>query len=142
MYGSQAQYRKLWCCRTEVTQAPGWSSKMTARFTVFLFCPYFEYFVFEKYKALVLLVFSCKVISSSFCNLWSVARQAPVHGVLQARILEWVAIPFSRGSSRPKDQTLVSCASCIDRRILYHWEAPSGCSAAAAAAKSTNLCLP
>ena len=26
-----------------------------------------------------------------------------VHGILQARILEWVAIPFSRGSSRPKD---------------------------------------
>ena len=28
-----------------------------------------------------------------------------VHGVLQARILEWVAIPFSRGSSGPKDET-------------------------------------
>ena len=32
-----------------------------------------------------------------------------VHGLLQARILEWVAIPFSRGSSRPRDQTRVSC---------------------------------
>ena len=31
-----------------------------------------------------------------------------VHGILQARILEWVAIPFSRGSSRPRDRTLVS----------------------------------
>ena len=31
-----------------------------------------------------------------------------VHGILQARILEWVAIPFSRGSSRPRDQTQVS----------------------------------
>ena len=31
-----------------------------------------------------------------------------VHGILQARILEWIAIPFSRGSSRPRDQTLVS----------------------------------
>ena len=29
--------------------------------------------------------------------------------ILQARILEWDAIPFSRGSSRPRDQTLVSC---------------------------------
>ena len=28
-----------------------------------------------------------------------------VHGILQARILEWVAVPFSRGSSQPKDQT-------------------------------------
>ena len=32
-----------------------------------------------------------------------------VHGILQARILEWVAIPFSRGSSRPRDRTRVSC---------------------------------
>ena len=34
--------------------------------------------------------------------------QASVHGILQARILEWVAMPFSRGSSQPKDQTQVS----------------------------------
>ena len=32
-----------------------------------------------------------------------------VHGTLQARILEWVAVPFSRGSSQPRDQTQVSC---------------------------------
>ena len=32
-----------------------------------------------------------------------------VHGILQARILEWVAFPFSRGSSRPRNQTRVSC---------------------------------
>ena len=32
-----------------------------------------------------------------------------VHGVLQARILEWVAISFSRGSSRPRDWTQVAC---------------------------------
>ena len=40
------------------------------------------------------------------------------HGILQARILEWVAIFFSRGSSPPRDQT---CISCIGRRILYLW---------------------
>ena len=33
----------------------------------------------------------------------------PVHGILQARILEWVAVPFSRGSSQPRDWTQVSC---------------------------------
>ena len=32
-----------------------------------------------------------------------------VHGIFQARILEWVAIPFSRGSSQPRDWMLVSC---------------------------------
>ena len=41
-----------------------------------------------------------------------------VHGISQARILEWVAISYSRGSSWPRDQTQVSC---IGRRILYHW---------------------
>ena len=32
-----------------------------------------------------------------------------VHGILQARILEWVAVPFSRESSQPRDRTQVSC---------------------------------
>ena len=32
-----------------------------------------------------------------------------LHGILQARVLEWVAISFSRGSSQPRDQTRVSC---------------------------------
>ena len=32
-----------------------------------------------------------------------------VHGILQARILEWVAFPFSRGSSQPRELTQVSC---------------------------------
>ena len=41
---------------------------------------------------------------------WTVARQAPlVREILQARILEWVAMPSSRGSSQPRDRTLVSC---------------------------------
>ena len=40
------------------------------------------------------------------------------HGIFQARILEWVAISFFRGSSWPRDQTYVSC---IGRWILYHW---------------------
>ena len=32
-----------------------------------------------------------------------------VHGILQTRLLEWVTIPFSRGSSQPRDQTQVFC---------------------------------
>ena len=39
--------------------------------------------------------------------------------ILQARMLEWVAISSTRWSSPPRDQTLVSCISCIDRTILY-----------------------
>ena len=43
-----------------------------------------------------------------------------VPGILQARILEWVAVPFSRGSSQPKDQICVSQVSYIGRWVLYH----------------------
>ena len=39
-----------------------------------------------------------------FATPWTV-----VHGILHARILEWVAFPFFRGSSQPRDQTQVSC---------------------------------
>ena len=41
-----------------------------------------------------------------------------VHGILQAGILEWVAMPSSRGSSPPRDRTLVSSISCIAGRFL------------------------
>ena len=51
---------------------------------------------------------------------WTVAYQAPPHGILQARILEWVATPSSRGSSPPKGRVRVSYVSCPDRRVLYH----------------------
>ena len=44
-----------------------------------------------------------------------------VHGIFQARILEWIAIPFSRGSSWPRNQTSTSYISCFSKRILYHW---------------------
>ena len=49
------------------------------------------------YYACVLSRFSCVRL---FVTLWTVARQAPLSmKILQARIKEWVAIPFSRGSS-------------------------------------------
>ena len=49
-----------------------------------------------------------------------------VHGIFQARILEWVAISSSRGSSRPRDQTRAACVSCIARwtLLLSHLGSP------------------
>ena len=47
-----------------------------------------------------------------------------VHGILQPRTLEWAAISSSRGSSHPRDQTGVSCISCIGRQVLYHQHHP------------------
>ena len=52
---------------------------------------------------------SCEVkVIQSFLTLCD-PMDYIVHGILQARILEWVAFPFSRASSQPRDQTLVSC---------------------------------
>ena len=52
----------------------------------------------------------CSVVSDSVAP-WTIV----VHGIFQARILQWVAISFSRGSSWPRDQTRISCISRIDR---------------------------
>ena len=47
-------------------------------------------------------------------TLWTVAHQAPLSmGILQVRILEWVAIPSSRGTFQPRDRTHVSCNAGI-----------------------------
>ena len=57
-------------------------------------------------------------MSDSFMTLWTVDHQPPLScGILQARILEWVAISFSRGSSWPRDRTSISC--------LLYWQADS-----------------
>ena len=43
---------------------------------------------------------------------WTVSHEAPwAHGILQARILEWVAMPLSRGSSQPRDRTYIFCTA-------------------------------
>ena len=44
----------------------------------------------------------------------------PVHGISQARTLEWVAMPSSKIFSPPRDQTCVSCISCTGRQVLYN----------------------
>ena len=43
-----------------------------------------------------------------------------VHGILQAGIVQWVAMSSSRGSSQPRDQTGVSYISCTGRQTFYH----------------------
>ena len=43
-----------------------------------------------------------------------------VHGILQVRILEWVAMPSSRGSSWPRDETCISMSLAMAGRLSYH----------------------
>ena len=58
---------------------------------------------------------------STFCDPLDCSPPgSSVHGILQARILEWVVMPSTRGSSLPRDQARVPCISCISRQILYH----------------------
>ena len=64
---------------------------------------------------------ACSVMSILCDPLNCSLPGSSLHGISQARILEWVVIPFSSGSSPSKYQTHISCVSCIGRQILYHW---------------------
>ena len=70
-----------------------------------------------------------RVCTFSHIQLFATSCSPPassVHGISQARLLEWVAFSYSRGSSRPRDRTLVYCIiSCIDKWIpLCHLGSP------------------
>ena len=56
-----------------------------------------------------------------FSTPWTLVPQASLSmGILQARILEWVAMPSSKGSSQPRGRTCISNVSCIGGQVLYH----------------------
>ena len=61
---------------------------------------------------------SMKVKVAQSCPTLGNPMNYTVHGILQDRILEWVAFPFSRGSSQPRDWTQVSC---IAGRFFTSW---------------------
>ena len=64
-------------------------------------------------------VLCASVVSDSYDSMDCSPPGSSVHGIVQERILEWVAIPFSRGSSWLRDRT---CVSCIGRRVILHSE--------------------
>ena len=89
-----------------------------------------QHFIKPSVHNLVLCMSLCG--HSLYLTLWDPMDCSPsgssVHGISQARILEWIDISFSRGSSRPRDRNFVSCISCISRWLLRHcatWEAIS-----------------
>ena len=55
-------------------------------------------------QAVLLVTQPCPTL----CSPWT---EEPGHGILQARILEWVAISFSKGSSGPRDRTRIPCTA-------------------------------
>ena len=69
------------------------------------------------YHNLVLVAQSCPAL----CNLMGYSPPgSSVHGILQARILEWVVIPFPRRSSQFKSRTRILYVPCVGRWVLYH----------------------
>ena len=80
--------------------------------------------ILQDYKKLKLVTQLCLTL----CNTMDCSPpDFSVHGIIQARILEWITISSSRGSSWPRDWTHVSC---IGSQILYHyatWEAHTQC---------------
>ena len=73
-------------------------------------CGRLTYKLMSTFQKLVKVVQSCLTL----CDPMGYT----VHGILQGRILEWVAFPFSRGSSQPRDRTQVSC---IAGRFFISW---------------------
>ena len=71
------------------------------------------------------MLHACMLKSFQLCpTLWNPMDYSlpgsSVHGIFQERILEWVAISFSKESSQPRDPARVSYISCIGRPVLYH----------------------
>jgi len=93
-------------------------------------------FLFVLLQSVVCCVVLCCVVCPQSClTCCNPVDCSPpgfsVHGILQARTVEWVAISFSRGFSQCRDWTCVSYISCLGRQILNYgttWEALSECS--------------
>ena len=72
----------------------------------------FFFFFFLNIYIIYVCVYTHRVLNIFFLCCYTCATHglySIVHGILQARILEWVAFPFSRGSSQPWDGTQISC---------------------------------
>ena len=103
---------------------------VSAQILAFLAILYKIAILYPSYTALVFLHssyhFLCahaKLLRSCWTHCNPIVCSPPgssVYGILQARILGWVAMVSSRGSSQPRDQTYISYISCIGRWVLYH----------------------
>ena len=99
----------IYCCFLPLLNIPTQASSLSfndfscyIQFYVFITCT-----LYISLHAYVLSCFSCVQFRVTLWNIYSPPGSF-VHGILQARILEWVVIPSSGGSSRPKDGTHIS----------------------------------
>ena len=83
------------------------------------------------FTCLLYVLYVCILVAQSCLTLYNTMDCSPpfsVHGILQARILEWVTIPFKGGSSRPRDWTVDSCIADEFFTVWATREAHEGCS--------------
>ena len=97
-----------------VTKGKPWALRATEQTLKHIL--YYVYIHIHLYTYIHVLYYIYAFILSLFSHVWLFATHmdcsppgSPVHGTLQARILEWVASPFSRGSSQSRDQSQFSC---------------------------------
>ena len=85
------------------------------------------YFLTEFQICDTVRMLSVAQLCPTLCDLMDCNQPgSSVQGIFQARILEWVAIYYTGGYSQPRDQTCMSCISCIGGWVRYHcvtWEA-------------------
>ena len=102
-----------WWLHAETPTWPAVSDTLDCTLLEPLFPPGFQATSFSPFFLLWLfflnLPFTCEVKVAQSCPTLCDPMDYTVRGILQTRILEWVAFPFSRGSSQPGDQTQVSC---------------------------------
>ena len=76
------------------------------------------YFAYRPIMTICVHAQSCpSLFDLTDCSQWG----SPVHTIFPKRTLESVAISSSKGSSQPRNQTHISCVSCIGKWILYYW---------------------
>ena len=75
-----------------------------------------DFLLIQVHRGLIRIPYKCESGSVMSDSLWP--HDYTVHEILQARILEWVAFPFSRGSSQPRNWTGVSCFA---GRFFTNW---------------------
>ena len=93
-----------------------WATREALNILVYVFWWTYTHFGGRIYICIAHML-SC--FSHLFMTLWTVPGSS-VFGILQAVILEWVAMLSSRWSSQSRDQTHVCYVSCIGRQVLYH----------------------
>ena len=80
----------------------------------------FSVYIYIRAYMCVLVVQFCPAL----CNHTDCSPPgSSVHGIFQTRMLEWISIPFSKGSSQPRNQTWVSC---IADRLFTDWATREG----------------